>query len=122
MHPEAGAQGAAPCPAARYDHEVMEAAVNASDTDVAELRRLLAALRSDLTRLDNEHTETTRESLATALVANADALLDAAEAVDRVTALADFWDGKPGDLMAEDVVASIRRCLAAPDNHDKNTP
>ena len=51
--------------------------------------------------------------------AEADALIDAAETVDRVTALADEWEARPDDKNAGACAADLRAALAAPDNHNK---
>ena len=70
-------------------------------------------------------------ALIVALVNNASALLDAAEAVDRVTALADEWAGRVYDTaVSRGDPSRINRCgrdlraaLVAPDNHNKeDTP
>ena len=81
--------------------------------DVAELRRLLAAATPARSRADID-------AIEHALLAHADALLDAAEAVDRVTALADKWENDGVRHVRGYVdtrLAALRAALVAPNNH-----
>ena len=114
-----------------------------SDANVAELRDLLArAIPGPWTaplEMPNGHvlingpgyltigsfSRLTDAALIVALVNNADALLDAAEAVAKVTALADNPHEAilTGGIRHNVVdVADLRAALVAPDNHNKETP
>ena len=96
-----------------------------SGLDVTELRRLLAKTTGGAS--GEIEFQQSRLALTRLLYNNADALLDAAEAVAKVTALADGWDGLDPEKHADwdtlqAVVADLRAALVAPDNHNKETP